>query len=276
MPNGKKASRPVTNPIADTHLLDAFTAIAVQAGRAILSIDRRALDARQKPDQTPVTAADQASEAVILAALARLLPEVPVISEESTPKAVKASCFILVDPLDGTRDFVAGRPEFAVNLGLIADGAPLLGVIAAPALGLIWRGVVGRGAERLTIANGEAVDAVPIHARTAPADGLTAIHSRSHLDAATVAWVERMPVKERITCGSAMKFGRIADGTADVYPRLSMTCEWDVAAGHAIIAAAGGCITDGDGRPLIYGKESLRVPSFIAWADPVAARRHAL
>jgi 3'(2'), 5'-bisphosphate nucleotidase len=200
---------------------------------------------------------------------------VPVVSEESARELpAAASAYLVVDPLDGTRDFLDGTSEFAVNIALVADGVPVLGVVAAPALGCVWRGGAGFGAERVAAnADGKTGASTPIRTRPAPA-ALVAALSRSHLDAATLALLDTLPVAERRRTGSAVKFGYLAEGTVDVYPRLSPTSEWDIAAGHAIVAAAGGVMTAPDGAPLQYGKTpSFQVPGFVAWGDPEAAAR---
>jgi 3'(2'), 5'-bisphosphate nucleotidase len=261
-------------------LLDDLTAIVSRAAGAIRAVAPAAAARRMKADRSPVTEADEAAEAVILEALARLMPGVPVVSEEaaghgSHPRL--GARFILVDPLDGTREFLDGRDEFTVNLAVVADGVPAIGLIAAPALGRIWRGIVGRGAERLDLAPGaapkEARDVTPLRPRRRPARGLVAAVSRSHLDARTAAFVAGLPEAGQMVCGSSLKFCRLAEGSADVYPRLAPTREWDIAAGHAVLAASGGTVTTPDGAPLAYGRtaEDFRVPGFLAWADPAAA-----
>jgi 3'(2'), 5'-bisphosphate nucleotidase len=263
-------------PDLDGRLLGELTASLVRASAAILAVTPAALAPRHKADQSPVTAADEASEAVILRDLARLLPGLPVVSEEAgAGQPAIGRDFLLVDPLDGTREFLSGRPEYTVNLAIVRDRAPILGVIAAPALGLVWRGVVGRGAERLRVSDGAGVAPAAIRTRPAP-DRLVAALSRSHLDAATAALAERLPIAERMVSGSSLKFCRIAEGRADVYPRLSPTSEWDVAAGHAVVAAAGGSVTTQGGEPLTYGNmdRNLLIPGFLAWGDPAAARRY--
>jgi len=253
-------------------LASELTAIVARAAAAILAIPPGAMATRLKTDRTPVTAADEAADRVIAEGLARLLPGVAVVSEESRdPAAAPAETFALVDPLDGTKEFVAGRGEYTVNLALVTDGEPIAGLIAAPALGLIYRGIVGGGAERLGL--DQAVAPVAIRARRAPANGLVAAVSRSHLDADSEAFLARLAIRERITSGSALKLCRIAEGVADVYPRLSPTSEWDTAAGHAIVVAAGGIMTTPSGAPLRYGRaqEDFKIPGFVAWGDP--ARR---
>ena len=177
--------------------------------------------------------------------------------------------WFLVDPLDGTREFIAGRDEYTVNIGLVSDGAPILGIIVAPALGLIWRGIVGRGAERLEFSSGEISQPQPIHTRTRPAGELIVMVSRSHLDAPTQAYLDALPHTRRIACGSSVKFCRLAEGVADHYPRLGPTRDWDVAAGHAVLTGASGSVIEPDGSPLRYGTPELRIPAFLAWAGPV-------
>ena len=262
-------------------LLDDLTTIVSAAAAAILAARACPLDPRTKSDHSPVTAADEAAEAVILDGLARVLPGIPVVSEEAAgrmPPAYLGDQFILVDPLDGTRELLAGRDEFTVNVAIVSGGRPVLGIVAAPALGLVWRGQIGR-AERLRLAPGTHADTaheqIEIRTRPWPATGLIAAASRSHLDGETQAFLARLPVAETLNCGSAVKFCQVAEGAADIYPRFGTTCEWDVAAGHAVLAAAGGSVTTPEGTPLPYGRiaERFRVPGFIAWGDPSAAAR---
>jgi 3'(2'), 5'-bisphosphate nucleotidase len=267
----------VSSGSTDSRLLDGLTAIAARAAAVILAIAPAALKTREKPDRSPVTAADEASERVILDGLRHLMPGVPVVSEESTGHIAPThlgSRFVVVDPLDGTREFLAGRDEFTVNIALLDAGQPRLGVVAAPALGLLWRGIVGIGAERLTMTPDEATliasDPKPIGTRIRPRKGAIAIVSRSHLDPETEAYLERLQPAEKIQCGSALKFCRLAEGAADVYPRLSPTSEWDVGAGHALLVSAGGNVTAPNGEPLRYGQAGYRIPGFIAWGDRTA------
>ena len=267
---------------ADGRLLDELTSIVSAAAAAIVAACAGSLDTRTKADLTPVTAADHAAEAVILEGLARLLPGMCVVSEEAAGRALPAripDSFVLVDPLDGTRELVAGRDEFTINLAIVDGERPRLGIVAAPAQELLWRGIEGRGAERLRLSPGAPAHAAQarsiIRTRPAPRAGLVAAVSRSHLDPQTEALLARLPIAARHACGSAVKFCQIAEGSADVYPRLSPTCEWDVAAGHAVLAAAGGVVTTPEGAPLSYGRiaENFRVPAFVAWGDPEAAVR---
>jgi 3'(2'), 5'-bisphosphate nucleotidase len=259
-----------------TNLLGPLTELVALAGSAILRVDRTRMRIDGKADGSPVTEADLAADRVIADGLARLAPDIPALSEERAASTGhrRSATFFLIDPLDGTKEFVAGRNEFTVNLALVVNGTPRLGIIGAPALGLIWRGLVGRGAERLTTGDGVG-SAEPIHTRPFPqgdAPWIAAV-SRSHGDAATEAFIDGRPGAIRQMLGSAVKFAKIAEGAADIYPRLAPTCEWDVAAGHAIVTAAGGKITNAAGADLRFGEggKDFIVPGFIAWGDPRAA-----
>jgi 3'(2'), 5'-bisphosphate nucleotidase len=264
----------ITPQLAEQHL-DALTEIVARAAAATLATPFSSVARRIKTDLTPVTAADELSESVILEGLAQLLPGVPVIAEESVgrtrPERLEPS-FIVVDPLDGTREFLAGRDEFTVNLGIVTHGVPIAGIIAAPARGLLWRGVVGGAAERLHLRLGagqaKAYGRSFVHTRPAP-QRLTVATSRSHLDEQTEDFLARLPLAKRYLCGSSVKFCYIAQGEADVYPRLSPTHEWDIAAGCAILAAAGGAVVSPQGSALRFGHqaEKFLVPGFIAWGD---------
>jgi len=271
-------SSPAIDRDAAALLMEPLTDIVVQAGAAILAVSRSTMQVTDKSDGSPVTEADMAAHSIISEGLSKLVPNVPTLSEERTDLAAHPyrNSFFLVDPLDGTKEFVAGRDEYTVNVALITHGQPLLGIIAAPALGLIWRGLVGRGAERLLVTkDGKARAGQPIHTRRHPGPGgawIVAV-SRSHGDKRTEAFIADRPGEIRQALGSAVKFGRIAEGGADIYPRLSPTSEWDVAAGHAIVTAAGGKITDSRGAALCFGeaREDFLVPEFIAWGDPNVA-----
>lgn len=270
----------ITRQLAEQHL-DALTDIVARAAAVTLATSFSSVAHRIKTDLTPVTAADEASEALIVAGLAELLPGVPVIAEEEAaagrqPSSIEPSFFV-VDPLDGTREFLAGRDEFTVNLGIVTNGVPIAGLIAAPARGLLWRGIVGGIAERMTLRIGagqsgslaKAYGPTPIHTRPAP-QRLTVATSRSHLDENTEDFLARLPLAKRYLCGSSVKFCYLAQGEADIYPRLSPTREWDVAAGCAILAAAGGAVLRPQGGPLAFGRmaEKFLVPGFVAVGDP--------
>src|ERR1700732_455117 len=258
-------------------LLEPLTRLVVRAGATILAINRASMKINDKVDGSPVTEADLAADRIINDGLARLIPGVPVLCEERADLAKPHFCgsFFLIDPLDGTKEFVAGRAEFTVNLALVTNGTPLLGIIGAPALGLIWRGLVGRGAERLTMGEGAVRVIEPIHTRPFPKRGdpwIVAV-SRSHGDNKTEAFIDARPGAIRTKLGSALKFGRVAEGGADISPRLAPTSEWDIAAGHAVVTAAGGKVTDAKGAdvPFGRGRDDFIVPEFIAWGDPSAA-----
>jgi len=266
------------DPDGAAALIGPLTDLVVRAGQAILAVNRQAMKVEGKPDGSPVTEADLAADRIIGEGLARLSPDVPVLSEERVHQSTPPyrGSFFLIDPLDGTKEFVAGRAEFTVNLALITNGTPLLGIIGAPALGWLWRGLVGRGAERLKLTDAGLGAAEPIRTRKAPKPGepWIAAVSRSHGDARTEAFIASRPGVMREPLGSALKFARLAEGAADIYPRLAPTSEWDVAAGCAIVTAAGGTVTDAHGAPLRFGQgknDRFIVPAFIAWADPAAA-----
>ncbi len=241
--------------------------------------------ARMKADDSPVCDADIAAEAVILKGLAARLPQIPVVSEEAVAAGARLSpcrTFILVDPLDGTREFLARNGEFTVNLALIHGGTPRAGVVYAPARDEIW--IAGAEAFSARVSSGEVLPPIEqwrhLSARKV-AQGLVALVSRSHNDPATEVYLARLPITQRQDVGSSLKFCRIAEGVADVYPRFTPTMEWDTAAGDAVLRAAGGVVLDPtldpSGHPLRYGKfaEGLKNGPFVAWGDPVAAETFA-
>lgn len=262
-------------------LMKPLTRLAVQAGAAILAVNRSTMRLDKKIDGSAVTDADTVADAIIAEGLAKLAPNIPVLSEERTHLAARPyrGSFFLIDPLDGTREFIAGTDEFTVNIALVTRGEPTLGIVAAPALGTVWRGIVGLGAERLVVTKDATVYGAPQPIRTRPHPGLAApwivAVSRSHGDPHTEAFIAERPGAIRQVLGSAIKFCRVAEGGADIYPRLSPTSEWDVAAGHAIVTAAGGLVTDGRRQPLRFGekREGFLVQDFIAWGDSQAAHR---
>ena len=272
-----EAEPPVIGCDSAATLLESLTELVIRAGEAILAVNRSAMNVAGKSDGSPVTEADLAADHIIVEGLARLAPHVSLLSEERVHLATPPykDSFFLIDPLDGTKEFVAGRNEFTVNLALVTHGVPLLGIVGAPALGLIWRGIVGKGAERLTLSGAAVSKAVPIRTRPRPPRGApwTVAVSRSHGDARTEGFIDARGGAVRAVLGSAVKFGRVAEGEVDIYPRLSPTSEWDVAAGHALVVAAGGKVTDSHGGPLHFGlgREDFLVPEFIAWGDPAAA-----
>jgi 3'(2'), 5'-bisphosphate nucleotidase len=265
---------------AGRRFIDELTTVVSQAAAAILAARAASLNVRSKKDQSPVTAADDAAEGIIMAGVARLLPGVPIVSEEAVyrvPPAPFDGDFVLIDPVDGTRELVAGRDEFTVNVAVVSNGRPGLGIIAAPARGLIWRTATSGGAERFALRPGapaeEARDRAAIRPRSPSDTALVAAVSRSHLDPQTQALLARLPNVQSVPSGSSVKLCWVAEGTADLYPRLGPTHEWDVAAGDAIVTAAGGIMTTADGKPLSYGRsaQGFIVPGFIAWGSSSTA-----
>src|SRR5229473_5019360 len=256
--NEARSSGPVMTGEAAAALMEPLTDLVIRAGTAILEVNRRTMKVDGKLDGSPVTEADLAADRILGEGLARLMPQVPALSEERVDLARPPynGSFFLIDPLDGTKEFVAGRAEFTVNLALVTNGTPLLGIIGAPALGCLWRGLVGHGAERLKLTEAGAGAAELIRSRPAPKSGepWIAAVSRSHGNARTEAFIASRPGALREQLGSAVKFGRVAEGAVDIYPRLAPTSEWDVAAGHAIVTAAGGKVTDAQGAPLLFGE----------------------
>jgi len=246
--------------VSDTILTGLIDA-ALAGGDEIMAVYAEDFAVERKGDQSPVTEADRRAEAVILDHLSRLLPGVPVVAEEAmaeghVPK-LHGDSFVLVDPLDGTREFVARNGEFTVNIGIIEAGVPAAGVVYAPALGLIYAGVVGAGAGMARVVDGKAADWRPAKVREIPPEGMTVLASRSHCGPETEDLLARLPVAERISAGSSLKFCRLAEGVADFYPRFGPTMEWDTAAADAVLRAAGGRVVTLDGSPLVYGKRGV-------------------
>jgi len=262
-------------PSSLSTLLIRLTGTALRAGREIMAIYASNVVAREKADLSPVTEADEAAEKLILDELASSDPDVPVISEEAASAGripETGSLFYLVDPLDGTKEFLTRNGEFTVNIGLIRDGKPVAGVVYAPALGQIFAGELGRGAWSAKISG----DATPssdhwkaIHVRTEEPSEPVVVASRSHMDAKTEAWLAGRGKHKLKSAGSSLKFCLLAKGEADFYPRFGRTMEWDTAAGHAVLAAAGGTVVTESGEPLTYGKSSggYANPGFIASAQ---------
>ena len=251
-------------------LAASLRAIAHRAGDEILAVYASDFAVRDKSDASPVTEADTRAERVIVDGLAECAPGIAVVAEESVAAGhvpdVGARPFFLVDPLDGTREFIGRNGEFTVNIALVEDGAPTVAVVHLPALGetcwtagdgTAWRARGGEAAERIVCRR--------------PGRRLVAIASRSHRSPETDAYLRRFDVADTVSAGSSLKFCRIAEGAADLYPRLGRTMEWDVAAGHAIVAAAGGSVETLDGRPLGYGKPGFANPHFVVRGLPPEA-----
>ena len=244
-------------------LLEDVRALARRAGEIVMDVYATDFGVRGKQDASPVTLADERAEEAIVAALRELTPDVPIIAEEAVAAGRVPEVhdrFWLVDPLDGTKEFISRNGEFTVNIALIQDGAPLLGVVYAPAIGRLFAGLDGETAY-VEDAGGRR----PIRCRAAPAEGITVVASRSHGDAAALdAFLGTRKVASLKNAGSSLKLCLVAAGEADLYPRLGRTMEWDIAAGHAVLAAAGGRVTDVAGAPLRYGKPGFENPHFVA------------
>jgi 3'(2'), 5'-bisphosphate nucleotidase len=270
-------TQPQTSP---ERLLEPVAAIAADAGRAILEVYDQEFEVTHKADRSPLTEADLASHRVIRDALARLTPGIPLLSEESAEIGFDIRSrwpeYWLVDPLDGTKEFVNRNGEFTVNIALIRGHDPMLGVVHVPVSGVTYTGVVGSGATRRS-AGGPAGDlaggatgsvARPIHVRVPCADPVRVVGSRSHANPALARYLEPLGDYELVSMGSSLKFCLLAEGEADFYPRLGPTSEWDTAAAHAVVLAAGGRIVTLEGRPLQYNlKESFLNPEFLVIAD---------
>lgn len=233
------------------------------------------IEVATKADQSPVTQADQKAEDVILAGLKALCPDIPVLAEESVAKGHVPEIgtkFFLVDPLDGTKEFISRNGEFTVNIALIENGVPMFGVVYAPAIDDMYFGRAGHGAMHVKIKTTQIWPgiggATSITKRSLPPDGATVLASRSHCDAETEAFIAKTKVAKLVSAGSSLKFCKVAAGEADIYPRFGRTMEWDTAAGHAVLLAAGGKVLTTDGKPLTYGKKSRGFdnPAFIASA----------
>jgi 3'(2'), 5'-bisphosphate nucleotidase len=258
------AQQPIAPALAELEL------VVRRAGALIMQVYGTAFEVQHKSDASPVTEADQLAEDCILAALKTLDPLTPVVAEEAAAQGLAPTAsrrFWLVDPLDGTREFVARNGEFTVNVALIEDGAPVLGLVYAPVLDDLYLGAAGQGA--VLVRNRQRR---PIHCRPAQATHATLACSRSHGDeAALQQWLQvsqpQLKIAQRLAIGSSLKFGLLAAGQADVYPRFGPTMEWDTAAGHAVLRAAGGDVLDLQGQPLRYGKPGYRNPHFVAWGQ---------
>lgn len=250
-------------------LVDDIAEAAREAGAAILEVVRRGFDVESKKDSSPVTEADRAAELVILAALARVAPGVPVIAEEEVAAGripAHDDIYFLVDPLDGTKEFVRGGDDYTVNIGLIERGTPRLGVVFAPATGRLHGGCVGAGA---WVDEGRGRQSIRTRER---GDVTTAVASKSHLNQATIDYLEAAVGKcSYVSIGSSLKFCIVAEGKADIYPRAAPTSEWDTAAGHAVLLAAGGLVDGPHGDALRYGKRAFLNRAFVAtsgWKPP--------
>ncbi len=260
------------SPVSSLELARALAGIAHEAGELILAHYDAGVETRRKIDRSPVTIADEEAETLIVKHLAKLAPDVAVIAEEAISAGHKPNLgksFFLVDPLDGTKEFLAHNGEFTVNIAFVEDEILRAGVVHAPAQGRLFFGDINGGAFEVAAPQGRALDlaqAKPIRARRAPEDGMVAVASRSHRDHKTEEYLAHYKIARFITIGSSIKFCLVATGEADIYPRHGRTMEWDSAAGHAVLAAAGGSVTRLDGAPLAYGNvaSGFANPHFVA------------
>lgn len=245
--------------------LEQITPLAERAGDKIMTYYKGDMDVRTKSDSSPVTAADEAAEEIIIAGLLEIAPNIPIVAEEAMAAGavvnVGNGMFWLVDPLDGTKEFVSHRDEFTVNIALVENGVPILGVVTAPALDVVY---TGAGPGKATVRRGDGEDQ-PMSARKQPVDGAVVTASRSHSD---MAKIQELMNKQSITdmkiSGSSVKFCLVAEGIADIYPRYGPTREWDTAAGHAVLRSAGGSVRTLDGQEMAYGKDHFLNGEFIA------------
>lgn len=260
----------------DDHKRDALIEAVHKAGREILRIRDVGVEKMIKGDGSPVTEADQRAEAILLTALEQAFPDIPVVAEEAAaagnlPEDIGTQ-FFLVDPLDGTKEFIRGGSDFTVNIGLVDEGAPVFGIVYAPMDGRLFVGEGDKGWQAQMPCEGDTPmvsNQQVLEIRDADPTHLEAVASRSHRDADTNNWLERHGVTEVVSAGSSIKFCLVAEGKADVYPRFGPTMEWDTAAAHAVLKAAGGKVTNIDGTPFLYGKQvqerPFLNPGFIAW-----------
>ncbi|SFV08344.1 3'(2'),5'-bisphosphate nucleotidase [Methylobacterium sp. 174MFSha1.1] len=267
--------RPPAPPERDA-IAGGLAGIAAAAGVILRRFELGGCRHHLKADGSPTSQADLAAEAQIVAALNQIWPGIPVIAEETAAEAAPAALFFLVDPLDGTKDFLKGTGEYTVNIALVAGERPVAAALAAPALGRVW--AAGDHAVEAPIVEGVPGAFRPVASRPVPAEGMTALVSRSHGEAADEACLAALPIGARRGVSSALKFGLIACGEGDVYVRCGPTMEWDTAAGDHILTRAGGCLVGPDGRPLGYGRRpgQYRNGPFAAFGDPSQAGRAVL
>jgi len=260
----KMTSQTINYPLLAEKLYETV----LEAGRKIMEIFATDFDVLYKDDKSPVTEADQAAEKIILRDIAAIAPDIPVIAEEMASAGNipdVADIFWLVDPLDGTKEFIRKGTDFTVNIALIEDGQPGFGIVYAPALGRMFVAKDPDTAVQMTIREGRFIgDEQPISVRDVPTGGITAVASKSHRDADTNAFLEKLGVSNVVSIGSSLKFCLVAAGEADIYPRFGPTMEWDTGAGHAVLKAAGGTVSNPDGTPFRYRKPGFRNGFFIA------------
>ncbi len=257
------------NFLISTTIEKALTKASIEAGKVILDIQKGNMGLKKKSDGSPVTVADQEAEVILLKALQETLPEISVVAEEQAsagniPEFATETPFFLVDPLDGTKEFIKGGTDFTVNIGLIINHEPQWGLIYIPSFDTLYIGQKGIGAKRITGAAGSSPIEDSVSVSLPPSSPLRIVASKSHLNNKTEEFLNNYPGAEIVNVGSSLKFCRVAEGQADLYPRFGPTMEWDTAAGDAILRAAGGKTTNPDGSPFLYGKTDFRNGYFIS------------
>ncbi len=267
----ERADDPFWKELLPSGAADLLAAVAA-ACRTIEEVACTTVAVREKGDRSPVTLADERAEDILIAALEEAWPDVPIIAEERAAReglsAAPLGRFFLVDPLDGTKEFIRGGDDYTVNVALVVERQPVFGIVAAPRRGQIWIGRAGKGALTGRLgADGEIADARTIAVRAA-ANPLVLVASRSHRNRETDAYLAHYPGAETVAIGSSLKFCLVAEGRADLYPRLGPTMEWDTAAGDAVLRAAGGRVLDEGGAPFVYAKPGFRNGWFLAIGDP--------
>ena len=254
-------------------MIEDLLKTTLKAGSAIMDVYGEDFEVMTKGDSSPVTIADQKGEAIIAADLAHIAPHIPMVGEEAASEGdipdISNGIFWLVDPLDGTKEFVHCRGDFTVNIGLIEDRKPVMGIVYAPDKGRIWWGIKGVGAWAADVVDDNIINRTPIKTRTLDPDNLVIVASKSHRSPELESWLSHYPKAEHISVGSSLKFCLLAEGKADLYPRLGLTCEWDTAAAHAVLVAAGGRVEADCGSELVYSKDTKTFLNswFIAVAD---------
>lgn len=258
----------------DLALTTALIPVVLAAGQATLAVRARGAEVMEKEDKSPVTEADQRAEAMLVAAIKAQVPDWAVVAEEAAsagdlPEQL-TDYFWLIDPLDGTKEFVKGGTDFTVNIGLIHNNTPVLGLVYAPARGRLFYGAVGYGAFEVQVDGLTLSEPRALKVASANTQGLKVVASKSHRDDQTNAYLDDKNVGDIVSAGSSLKFCLVASGEADLYPRFGPTCEWDTAAGHAVVLAAGGRVTKTDGSAFVYAKQSDQFlnPGFIVFGDP--------
>ncbi|WP_321394082.1 3'(2'),5'-bisphosphate nucleotidase CysQ [Emcibacter sp.] len=255
-------------PVDFQKLADVLVPTAIRAGQKIMEIYAQDFEVVFKDDTSPVTVADEAAEKIILADLAPLTPEIPVVAEESAAAGNIPDVdnrFWLVDPLDGTKEFIKKGSDFTVNIALVENRLPVFGIVYAPALGKLYLAKSAGEALIMDVSDdGVTSNATPITVRDVPEDGIVGVASKSHRDDATNDFLDRYGITDTKSIGSSLKFCLVASAEADIYPRFGPTMEWDTGAGHAVLRAAGGDVVNPDGSPFLYGKVDFRNGPFIA------------